>query len=88
MSAKSTSSTVAWMPNSSARSTVSVTSAWYSSIFEGMHPRFRQVPPSGPFSTMATDSPRLTATFATSSPDPDPMTRKSYSSMLAFQPLA
>ncbi|SMP23562.1 hypothetical protein SAMN06265347_10957 [Halobellus salinus] len=30
-------------------------SAWYSSIFEGMHPRLRHVPPSGPFSTIPTD---------------------------------
>jgi len=43
VSANSTSVTSAWMPNSPARSTVSITSACYSSVFEGMQPRFRDV---------------------------------------------
>jgi hypothetical protein len=44
------------------------------------------VPPSGPFSTTATDYPRFAATLATSSPEPEPITRKSNSSIPKVQP--
>ena len=43
VSANSTSVTSAWMLNSPARSTVSITSACYSSVFEGIQPRFRGI---------------------------------------------
>jgi len=56
---------------------VSTTSAQWISILEGIHPRFKQVPPKGPSSTIATDIPLSDASAEISKPDPEPMTIKS-----------
>ena len=56
---------------------VSITSAQWMSILEGMQPRFRHVPPKGPSSTTATDMPRSAASADTSRPEPDPITIRS-----------
>lgn len=42
-----------------------------------MHPWFKQVPPSFPFSIMATDFPRLAAGRVIFDPPPDPITMTS-----------
>ena len=65
------------MPNRSARRIVRATSATWTSIFEGMQPRFRHVPPKGPGSMTATRRPADAAAADTSVPDPAPMTMRS-----------
>ena len=52
------------------------------SIFEGTQPRFRQVPPMGPFSTMAVLRPFAAAAEAIIIPEPEPMTRTSNLSII------
>ena len=65
------------MPKMWALLMVSITSAQWISILDGMQPRFRQVPPKGPSSMMATDSPRPAASEETSRPEPEPITIRS-----------
>jgi hypothetical protein len=64
-------------PKSLARRTVRATSATGTSIFDGMQPRFRQVPPNGPLSTTAVRHPREAPADDTSAPEPIPMTMRS-----------
>ena len=74
MKSQSTADTWVVIPKSSARRIVCMTSALWISILDGIQPRFRQVPPKGPCSTTATESPRSAASDETSRPDPEPMT--------------
>ena len=74
MNCQSSASTLALMPNSSARWMVSITSAEWINILDGMQPRLRQVPPKDPSSTTATESPRCAASEETSRPEPERMT--------------
>src|SRR3989338_1789320 len=64
-------------PNSEARWMVSATSAECITILEGMQPRFRQVPPMAPSSTIATFNPSSAAPAATFNPAPEPITIRS-----------
>ncbi len=61
MPARSTLSSVAWMPNRLLSRAESATSAACRSALVGMQPRWRQVPPTLSLSTRATDSPSWAA---------------------------
>jgi hypothetical protein len=64
-------------PKRFARRTVRATTATWTSIFEGMQPRLRHVPPKGLPSTTATRQPRCAAVATTSPPEPAPVTMRS-----------
>ena len=81
---KSTEYSLTFMPNCPAPLIVSATSALCISSFEGMQPRLRHVPPILAFSIIATRRPSCATAFATSRPEPLPMTIKSNSRMIHY----